>query len=244
MLTRRELLRQLPLALLAMACGGTAGTDTSSAAPRAPVTATTGSPPVPSTTSPTTSAPPSTTTPDTRSFVLRSRQAWGARPPVESLLLPRSGAMRYLTVHHAGDTLGITGPERFRSWQGWHMDERGWGDLAYHYIIGVDGVVWTGRDVGLRGDTATSYDPDRHFLVVVEGNFDVVEPTPAQLRTLPLVLAWAAATWEVPTASIAGHKDYAATACPGANLYSYLRSGALRADVEAVLAAGGAGARA
>lgn len=240
MLSRRDLLRQLPLAVLAVACGGTASTETSPAAPRASVTTTTGSPPAPSTTSPATSTPPSTTTPDERSFELRSREVWGARSPVESLLLPHSGAMRYLTVHHAGDSLGTTGPERFRVWQEWHMDERGWGDLAYHYIIGVDGVVWTGREVGLRGDTATSYDPDRHFLVVVEGNFDVVEPTAAQLRALPLVLAWAAATWGVPTDSIAGHKDYAATACPGANLYSYVRSGTLRADVDTVIAAGGA----
>jgi hypothetical protein len=117
------------------------------------------------------------------------------------------------------------------------MDDRGWGDLAYHVIIGVDGLVYRGRELDYRGDTATSYDPDRHFLVVVEGNFDNDRPTAEQLDLLRLVLAWAADRFAVDPARIRGHRDWARTACPGDRLYSYV-SGDLPADVATQQAAG------
>ena len=118
------------------------------------------------------------------------------------------------------------------------MDSRGWGDLAYHYIIGLTGDVYSGRDVGYRGDTATEYDPDRHFLVVLEGNFDKEQPTDAQLDRLPVVLAWASQEFGVAPGKIRGHKDWAVTSCPGASLYSYVGRGLIQ-DVQAILDAGG-----
>ena len=119
------------------------------------------------------------------------------------------------------------------------MDGRGWGDLAYHFIVGIDGTVYRGRNVQYRGDTGTNYDPDGHFLIVLEGNFDNVDPTGEQLRSLDLLSAWAIETYGISTGRIAGHRDYASTSCPGASLYPYVSSGTLRTNVEALLAAGG-----
>lgn len=150
------------------------------------------------------------------------------------MLLPHSGPIRHLTVHHAGSQSGTIGPERFRSWQQFHITERGWGDLAYHIIIGVGGDVFAGRDLGFRGDTATDYDPDRHFLVVVEGNFNDDLPTPQQLDSLRVVLAWASQTLGVPPDAVRGHADWAATSCPGDNLSPYVRD-RLAADAQAIL---------
>lgn len=147
--------------------------------------------------------------------------------------------MNRLTVHHSGDDTATTGPARFRGWQNHHMDVRGWGDLAYHYIVGLSGTVYTGRSTAFRGDTGTAYDPDRHFLVVLEGNFENIDPTPGQLDSLPLVLAWAAGQFGISTSTIAGHRDYAATRCPGARLYPLVRDGTLQAQVDTLLAAGG-----
>ena len=119
------------------------------------------------------------------------------------------------------------------------MNDRGWGDVAYHYIIGKSGIVYAARDISYRGDTGTNYDPDRHFLVVVEGGFESAHPTDEQLDRLPVVLAWASQVHGISTARIAGHRDYAATLCPGKNLYAIISSGALRSQVDQILQSGG-----
>lgn len=160
------------------------------------------------------------------------RGAWGAADAIESRMSPHQ--IEILTVHHAGDHSAVTGPARYRSWQAWHQD-RGWGDLAYHYIVGVDGAIYEARDTRFAGDTGTNYDPRGHFLVVVEGNFEIDLPTSAQLDSLVRVLAWASTTFDVDPGTIGGHRDHASTACPGGNLYPYISSGNLEADVRSLL---------
>jgi hypothetical protein len=160
------------------------------------------------------------------------RSGWGAAPAQTSRMEEHS--IDTLTVHHAGDQSASGGPARYRSWQAFHQS-RGWGDLAYHYIIGVDGTVYEARDTRYRGDTGTNYDPTGHFLVVVEGNFEVDEPTVEQLDALVQVLAWASQEFDVAPSTIGGHRDHASTACPGGNLYPYIASGELEDDVLAVL---------
>jgi hypothetical protein len=121
------------------------------------------------------------------------------------------------------------------------MDGQDWPDLAYHVIIGVDGTVYEGRDPAYRGDTGTSYDTTGHFLVVVEGDFEVDLPTPAQLDSLATVLAWAAERFGASPGTISGHRDHAATLCPGRHLEDRINSGELRAAVEELIASGGVG---
>ncbi len=166
-----------------------------------------------------------------------SRGQWGARPAEVSRMIPHT--IKRLTVHHAGDQVGVTGPAQFRGWQDWHMSGQGWPDIAYHVLIGVDGKVYEGRNPAYRGDTGTSYDTTGHFLVVLEGNFEIEHPSAAQLDSLVKVLAWAAVHYGVSPATIAGHRDYAATSCPGKYLEDRITSGELRSQVEALIAQGG-----
>ncbi len=166
-----------------------------------------------------------------------TRQDWGARAPRSASLVPHT--ITRLTVHHAGSQSATTGPPRYRSWQAWHMDGKGWPDISYHFIVGVDGRVYEARDPAYETDTFTDYDTTGHFQVVMEGNFDVDRPTAAQLESLAAVLAWAAAQYGVSPSTIAGHGDHAHTACPGDHLAAYLDSGSVQRAVEALLAAGG-----
>ena len=163
------------------------------------------------------------------------REDWGAAPADVSKMTPHT--IDRLTVHHAGDQSATpTGPPRYRSWQAFHIS-RGWGDLAYHSVVGIDGTVYEARDTGFKGATGTNYDPDGHFLVVLEGNFENDVPTQRQLGSLVDVLAWAATEFDVSPSTIAGHRDHASTACPGGNLYPYIASGDLEADVRAAISA-------
>lgn len=166
-----------------------------------------------------------------------AREDWGARSPETDRMVPHT--ITRLTVHHAGSQGGTTGPAQIRGWQDWHMIGRGWPDLAYHLVIGVDGTVYEGRDPAYRGDTGTSYDTAGHFLVVVEGNFDIDRPTQAQIDSLTAVLAWAAEHYGVPATNIGGHGDYAATACPGRHLEDRIHNGELEAAVQDLIDTGG-----
>tara|TARA_R110000803_G_scaffold145933_3_gene211732 strand:- start:21461 stop:21874 length:414 start_codon:yes stop_codon:yes gene_type:complete len=35
--------------------------------------------------------------------------------------------------------------------RGWHVNERGWSDIGYHYVIYLDGTVVKGRDIRVQG---------------------------------------------------------------------------------------------
>lgn len=166
-----------------------------------------------------------------------SRSQWGARPPELAGMVGHT--IDTLTVHHAGDHGITTGPIRYRSWQAWHMHGKGWPDISYHMIVGVDGTVYEGRDTRFETDTFTDYDTTGHFQVVLEGNFDVDRPTRAQIDSLAMVLAWASEWFGVSPGTISGHGDHAATACPGEHLHERLESGEVRERVERLLDEGG-----
>ena len=143
-----------------------------------------------------------------------------------------------ITVHHAGTYSDHTSTARIRGWQDGHMIGQGWPDLAYHLVIGVDGTVYEGRDPAYRGDTNTSYDTTGHLQVMLDGNFEVQRPTAAQWETLVVVLAWASERYGVSPDTISGHRDHAATLCPGRHLEDRIHSGELAADVHRLIDSG------
>jgi len=165
------------------------------------------------------------------------RRAWGAEPPGDGLERHR---IRRITVHHSAAVLtdNRDAPARFRSHQQAHFDN-GWPDIAYHLLIDRNGNLYEGRRWRFRGDTATDYEPKGHLLVMCEGNFDEQKPSKAQQAALVDVLAWATAEFDVAVSRIAGHRDYASTACPGAKLYRLLEDGTIRRRVRRRLRAGG-----
>lgn len=163
------------------------------------------------------------------------REGWGALPATGTFA---GHDIDHITVHHAGSAHGTTGPAQFRGWQAWHR-HLGWGDIAYHFIIGRDGLVYEGRAHTVVGATATEYDPTGHFLVVVEGNFDESTPTPEQLEMLARMVAWGSRQFGVPVAEAMGHRDHASTTCPGDALYAAIHDGSLEARASTIVDAGG-----
>ena len=97
-----------------------------------------------------------------------------------------------------------------------------WADLPYHFYIGAGGMVAEGRATGFAGDTNTGYDTSGHIAVVLEGNFEEEQPTSAQLAALVELLADLSGRYAIPAEHIGAHRDFAATACPGATLLARL----------------------
>ncbi|MGQ0849878.1 MAG: peptidoglycan recognition protein family protein [Actinomycetota bacterium] len=162
------------------------------------------------------------------------RTGWEAAAALPGLV-PHT--IERLTVHHTAVSLADNrkAPARLRAHQAFHQNDRGWPDLAYHFAIDRNGNVYEGRDASFRGDTATSYDPTGHLLVVLEGNFDEQAVPERQWLSLVAMLAWGSTSYGVPTAAIAGHRDYSGTSCPGESVYRKISDGSLRVAVDASL---------
>lgn len=199
---------------------GTVVDTTSSAGPGVPAAQ---PPPAPSsmpTTATTEPAPTATSVPSESTttipalpVVVACRDAWRAEPASSPMV---EHVPVRLTLHHTAvrQTASTQGPGRVRQHQRYHQS-LGWPDLAYHFLVDRTGLAYQGRDIRFRGDTGTEYDPTGHFLVCMEGDFEVQEPTRAQLDTTVALFAWASQQYGIDASTLAGHGSYAVTSCPG-----------------------------
>jgi hypothetical protein len=158
------------------------------------------------------------------------RTDWGAKPPVAEM---KRHTPTRITIHH---TATKQKPDRkladkLRALQEFSQKEGklgsgkakpAWPDVPYHFYVDCSGAIGEGRPVEFVGDTNTEYNPTGHVLVVLEGNFEEEEMTPAQLESLRQITIWLAKQWKVSPDAIKGHKDYASTACPGKRLEAWL----------------------
>lgn len=214
---------------------------------RAPTTTTTTAPATTRTAGPSTTSPPPSTTvaPPTTTVVLTSsgdvqaicKTAWGGREAAGDFT---NHTIERMTVHHTAAVLDANrkAPARVRQHQRFHIDDRGWPDLAYHFIVDANGNVYEGRPVTAVGDTGTNYDPTGHFLVCAEGNFDQHDIPAAQVAAVVDLLAWGAVQFGVDASTIKGHRDWASTSCPGDRFYPLISGGNLEQAVRNRVAAG------
>lgn len=175
---------------------------------------------------------------------VKSRESWGAKAPDRTL---DSHGIGIITIHHtARQQDDAPMEERLQRWQNYHQSV-GFGDIAYHMVIAADGTIYQGREYQYVGSTRTSYDPTTHFLPTIDGMFDEFWDSPndddevpdgadnlssEQLQALIDLLAWASSEFGVDPSEIGGHRDHAATACPGSVVYEMIHSGEIAALVQ------------
>lgn len=151
------------------------------------------------------------------------RHEWSARPPGPDR---RPHRIDRITLHHTGPPswYGVPPtPAYLRAIQSFHMGpDRRWPDIAYHLLIDLDGIVWEGRSLTVAGDTATNYDPAAHALIAVLGDYSLQQPTVAQRNAIVDTAGWLVDTHGCAPETLHGHRDYAATACPGDYLAALL----------------------
>ena len=163
--------------------------------------------------------------------VIISREAWGAAAPDHAARAeggfydaatnpggwlayaePLRDTLNTLVVHHSASAI-----DGVRDIQRLHMQTRGYADIGYHFLIGADGLIYAGRDVGARG-AHTGGANTGTVGVALLGNFERGDPAPAQLDSLRQLGAYLAAAYALT--HLAGHRDFQpeATVCPGAGL--------------------------
>ena len=153
-----------------------------------------------------------------RALPQRSPSQWGARVDYDTWTHhPKDG----VTVHWPGETgeliptltddTKVAG--KLRAMERFHLDDRGWSGLGYHYVIDPRGTLWRARGEGSGahnpGDSDRDGTPDNldsYGVQVLVGANEV--PTVAQLRTLSgVIVAAGGRAWP--------HGATRPTTCPG-----------------------------
>lgn len=179
---------------------------------------------------------------------IRGRSTWGARPPTTRIY--RADTLNLAVVHHAV-TANVYSPSEvpgiIRGIQAFHMDGNGWYDIAYNFVIDRFGTIWEGRAGGIGntaiGGHAKGFNTGSTGVVAL-GSFDTAGVTSAMRTAFSTLIGWklfihgvdprTRTTFvsrgnetypegtPVPLPRIVGHRDTAATGCPGAYLYAQL----------------------
>jgi hypothetical protein len=153
-----------------------------------------------------------------------SRSAWGARQPtgVTKLRSPRGN-----TLHWEGPTMGTfphtSCASKVRGIQAFHMDSRGWTDIAYSSVLCPHGYVFQGRWLGVRtAANGTNEGNDAsyaHCLLLGQG-----DPFPDDAKRAAVA---AFQHFELSGSGVGRwcHRDWKATACPGDAPCAWLKAG-------------------
>ncbi len=159
------------------------------------------------------------------------RYVWGAAPassrtPLE-VAVARGIAVHYSAmladwVHSHDDCAS-----RVRSIQRFHMQDRGWADIAYSWVVCHHGYRFLGRDLGIRtAAQGTTAGNDAYHAVCflgadAENRDDVTDPgRRAIIDAIAEVQAWAHRPIEVRP-----HSDFHPTGCPGDELRAWIAGG-------------------
>lgn len=114
---------------------------------------------------------------------------------------------------------GRTTREKVAEVRRWHMQDRGWKDIGYHYLIDRDGTLALGRPVDQVG--AHTMDHNTGTIgVSLFGGFGSAATdefsdnfTTGQDKALRALIKDLSAMYKIT--KVSGHNEYAAKACPG-----------------------------
>ena len=98
----------------------------------------------------------------------------------------------------------------------WHR-ERGFSEIGYHYVVYLDGSVHEGRDIAKTGAHCKGQNA-RSIGICYVGGMDAAGKQPKDTRTPQQKAALRALVaqlkQEYPGATVHGHNEFAAKACP------------------------------
>ena len=97
----------------------------------------------------------------------------------------------------------------------WHLD-RGWSDIGYHYVVGLDGKVEEGRPVKRHGAHVRGHNRKSIGVTYVGGCDSKMNPkdTRTELQKSSLEALITDLMNKYPNSTLHGHNEFAAKACP------------------------------
>jgi len=130
---------------------------------------------------------------------------------------------KFIVLHHSATEVGSVESIDAAHKQRKDADGNPWRGIGYHFLVGngrgmKDGEVaatfrWKEQCEGAHaGDLQYN---TQGIGVCLVGNFEVEQPTPAQLKSLRELVATLSQECQIETKGIVRHTDIKATACPG-----------------------------
>lgn len=180
--------------------------------------------------------------------------------------MPRKQDVEYIMVHALATPFGWRKEDPVekvvREVRRWHVEERGWRDIAYAKVIHFNGSVGKGRDLDNDGDVweeigagARGWNDNCIHIALNGGKGSSAndlfsehftqEQDAALRREIAAIREWAG--WEVP---LIGHNEVANKACPGFNVNRWFNrkpprpmaaSTTMQASIGGAVASAGAG---
>ena len=156
-------------------------------------------------------------------LAVQRRSTWRPLPPNRSNLDPMQRPSR-VTIHHSAmyfrDTRPRAAAAQIGRIQREHMQNRGYGDIGYHFLIDPSGRVWEGRELRYQGAHASGDNNIGNIGICLLGNFiqrhrDGQGPTNAQVRSMEHLVVQMMQRYRFGGDAVYCHSDFKNTACPG-----------------------------
>jgi hypothetical protein len=150
---------------------------------------------------------------------------------VKSQIEPMNGVTR-ITFHHSGDVHnGRDVPfledgfaetaQHLELVREYHVNQRGWADIGYHFAIDRTGRVFQLRSLRYQGAHVKGQD-EHNLGIVVLGNFNVQTPTAAQKARILTFGRLSRSEYSVPISRVYTHRELGPSDCPGARMQPYM----------------------
>jgi N-acetyl-anhydromuramyl-L-alanine amidase AmpD len=121
---------------------------------------------------------------------------------------------------------GSTTREKVAEVRKWHMQDRGWKDIGYHFLIDRDGTLALGRPIDQVGAHTQGHNTGT-IGVSLFGGFGSAATdkfsenfTPEQDKALRSLIETLSSLYGIK--KVSGHNEYAAKACPSFSVTKWL----------------------
>lgn len=99
----------------------------------------------------------------------------------------------------------------------WHVEEQGWSDVGYHYVILLDGTIQLGRDLNTVGAHVGGHNQNSIGVCYIGGKDGLDTRTTGQKASLVYLVATLKRMFK--GTKVLGHRDFAGVQkyCPSFN---------------------------
>ena len=104
--------------------------------------------------------------------------------------------------------------------RGWHVNERGWSDIGYHFVVLLDGTVDKARPIKRQGAHVRGKNKGSIGVCYIGGCDADMNPkdtrNEAQKKSLEELISYLMESYD--DATLHGHNEFSSKACPSFNM--------------------------
>lgn len=111
----------------------------------------------------------------------------------------------------------------------WHK-QQGWQDVGYHYVVRIDGTIETGRPEDQPGAHCKGYNNSSIGVCYIGGvakDGKTAKDTRTEAQKASLLRLVRELKMRYPLATVHGHREFAAKACPSFDVRQWVNDNAL-----------------